>query len=123
MLNEYYERHEGAKQTNENAAARLSPPHQACPDAGAFPRCDCEKAILCNQARVSLCEAQLFCGAVERFICELNKAKNICELKMIVESVNGFLTASAEKERALAEIIRATRISDSSPDCGSPDCI
>jgi hypothetical protein len=123
MLNEYCERREGAKQTNENAAARPSPPHQACPDADAFSRCDCEKAILCNQARVEPLRGAAVLRRRGAFHLRAEQGKKHMRTQDEVESVNGFLTASAEKERALAEIIRATRISDSSPDCGSPDCI
>ena len=32
-----------------------------------------EESILCNQARVSYCEAELFCTASERLICEFKQ--------------------------------------------------
>ncbi|NMA37092.1 MAG: hypothetical protein GX942_02165 [Papillibacter sp.] len=76
----------------------------------------CENVILCSQAKVSVCEAQLFCTASERLVCELNKAKNVCEIKMIVEIINSLLKSSAEKELAFAEIIKAAHAKDSE-DC------
>ncbi len=79
----------------------------------------CKENILCNQAKVSRCEAQLFCTASERLICELGKAKNSYEAKPIIEMINGLLTSSAAKELSLAEIIKA--VNKPGNKC-SPDC-
>jgi len=87
------------------------------------PSCDCHnpgKTILDYQTSVSKCEAELFCSATDRLVCELCKAQTLCELKQIFELMNGLLTSSAAKEFSLAEIIKASNISkkvDQKCDC------
>jgi len=77
------------------------------------PLCNRSKSgagILCDQANVSKCEAELFCNAVHRLNCELCKAQTLCELKQVFEMINCLLTSSAAKELSLAEIIKATNL-------------
>lgn len=71
----------------------------------------CGEAILCYQANVSRCEAELFCSAVEKLICELNKAKTLCELRQVFDMINSLLTSSAAKELSLAGIIKSSSVS------------
>ncbi|SFR63850.1 hypothetical protein [Anaeromicropila populeti] len=68
---------------------------------------DCKTCILCSQAAVSRCEAELFCEVVEKVICELHRSKNLQELKEIIDMVTCLFVSSAEKEKALAEILQA----------------
>jgi hypothetical protein len=101
---------------NESISSKPCPPPQpGCPDKDTLIPCDCGNMILCSQARVSFCEAKLFCAAADRLICELNKAKNICEIKFVIEIINTLLKSSAEKELSLAEIIKAANMPEEIP--------
>lgn len=81
----------------------------------------CLDAILCYQAWMSGCEAELFCRATSRLSYELLNAKNLCDVKQLVETINGLFSASALKENALAEVIRAYCFNCKPSDCGC-DC-
>ncbi len=110
------------KYMNESNVNKPCPPPQpCCSEKDTLVLCDCENMILCTQARVSCCEAQLFCAAADRLICELNKAKNICEIKFIVEVINILLKSCAEKELSLAEIIKATHKPEDIYGCECPE--
>lgn len=77
-----------------------------------FPcRChDCDKTVLYYQTCVSKCESELFCSAADRLICELQKARTLCELKQVFEMMSCLLTSSTAKELSLAEIVKASNI-------------
>lgn len=78
----------------------------------AISPCDshpCDKSVLYYQTCVSKCESELFCSAVDRLICELQKARTLCELKQVFDMMNSLLTSSAAKELSLAEIIEASK--------------
>lgn len=73
--------------------------------------CDChhcDKTVLYYQTCVSKCESELFCSATDRLICELHKARTLCELKQVFDMMNSLLTSSAAKESSLAEIIKVS---------------
>ncbi|BAK97425.1 hypothetical protein OBV_02270 [Oscillibacter valericigenes Sjm18-20] len=88
-------------------------------DKAIFP-CDshpCDKSILYYQTCVSKCECELFCNAVDRLICELQKARTLCELKQVIDMMNSLLTSSAAKELSLAEIIEASKKTNHECNC------
>lgn len=68
----------------------------------------CDKTVLYYQTCVSKCEAELFCRAADRLICELIKARNLCELRQVFDMMNTLLASSAAKELSLAEIVKAS---------------
>ena len=96
--------------------------HFDCPkpkNDKAFP-CDslpCGKSVLYYQTCVSKCESELFCSAVGRLICELQKARTLCELKQVFDMMNSLLTSSAAKELSLAEIIEASKKTNHECNC------
>ena len=85
-------------------------PSGAKNDPGFFPCIfqSCDKSILSYETYVSKCEAELFCGAADRLICELHKAQTLCELRQVFDMMNSLLTSSAAKELSFAEIIKAS---------------
>ena len=68
---------------------------------------NCETTLICNQAWMSSCEAHLFCEATSRLSYELCRAKNLCDVKQIIDIINCLFSASALKENALAEVIKS----------------
>ena len=77
-----------------------------------FNKCDCLNLILCYQAWMTSCEAELFCDVTSRLKYELYCAKNLCEVNQIIDSINTLFCASALKENALAEVIKAYNSKD-----------
>lgn len=67
----------------------------------------CLEDILCYQAWMCGCEAKLFCNATSRLSYELYNARNLCEVKDVIDTINSLYLASASKENALAKVINA----------------
>lgn len=67
----------------------------------------CLKRLMCYQARVSKCEAKLFCEASSRLSYELYRACSPCEVKKIMGCIGSLFTTSAKKEKAMADILKS----------------
>lgn len=109
MINEDFNR------INGSSTLPLKPKHEGNPTP-LGKRCKSEEVILCDQANVSKCEAQLFCNAVNRLNCELCKAQTLCELKQVFEMIDSLLNSSAAKELSIAEIIKASSLAKAKTD-------
>lgn len=69
--------------------------------------CDYIKMLLCCEAWKCKCEVNLYCEATSRLTYELCTARNLCEVKEIIDSICCLFTAGAQKESSLAQLIKA----------------
>ncbi len=85
-------------QSYNNQQPRYSCESDVCEQA------ECIQEIICSQACVAECEAQLFCDVTSKLRCEIKHARCLKELEKLICITNRFLEASAKKEKAIGEV-------------------
>lgn len=85
----------------EEDAAQLPFDHRPCDP----PRLNCLDDIICSQSKVAECEAKLFCEIASRLGWEIKHARCMRDLEHLLYLANNFLSASANKEKAISEVV------------------
>lgn len=84
--------------------------------------CDCIKSLLCYEAWKCKCDTKLYCEATSRLTYELCMARNLCQVKEVMDSICCLFSAGALKENALANLIKAYGIACNKKKFDCCDC-